>query len=42
MFIDLAKAYDSVDRAALFEAFTVELGVPDALVKAFVLLYTGI
>lgn len=42
VFVDLAKAYDSVQRSKLFEALVADLGVPDELVRALVLLYTGV
>ena len=42
VFIDLAKAYDSVLRSRLFSALVGELEVPDSLVRALVLLYEGV
>ena len=39
IFVDLAKAYDSVVRSRLFRALVCELGVRDDIVKALVLLY---
>lgn len=39
VFVDLAKAYDSVVRSRLFEALVAELGVRDDIVRALVLLY---
>ena len=39
VFVDLAKAYDSVVRSKLFEAMVTELQVRYDLVRALVLLY---
>jgi len=42
VFVDLAKAYDSVVRSKLFEALVADLGVRADLVKALVLMYENV
>ena len=42
MFVDLSKAYDSVDRGRLFDTLVTDLGVDAAIVKALVLMYTDV
>ena len=41
-FIDLCKAYDSIDRGALFTAFVDELGVELGTVAALRWMYEGV
>lgn len=41
-FVDLRKAYDSVDRGKLFSALMLELGVSDGLVAALRRMYTDV
>ena len=42
VFVDLAKAYNSVVRSKLFESLVAKLGVPADLVWPLVLLYTDV
>ena len=39
MFVDLSKAYDSVDRTCLFTTLITALDIDPALVKALYLMY---
>ena len=41
-FMDLRKAYDSVDRAKLFRALAADLGISPSLVQQLRAMYTGV
>ena len=42
MFIDLKKAYDSIDRDCLWKNFCDNLGLPVDIVKALKLMYCNL
>lgn len=42
VFVDLSKAYDSIDRNLLFRALAQDLGVRDDIIRALVLLYENV